>query len=262
MTSWYSRADEPRLIAPNRANQSVTRMMIMDMDRRRYNSVELVRPDGPDRFRNLNSHGSGLVWAGQYLYSSTRSTLWMYNADDIMEIDGRFVLPAVTGWTVEGRGGLSSISLDRSSSPARMRAINYSRAGAAHIQSFELDPNGRLAANDQRAQGGLVLRNSFGENRRVVGSVDSLTIPGSSFQGVATVGRYGLANSSALRFNGLGPVDATVVLKDGEVIDRFRMPRGNVESIYLNERRGTYVSMTELGSQFLFELPLDGLIAG
>ena len=262
LTSWYSGVNEPGLVAPNRLDQSVTRLVIMDLDRRRYTSVELVRPDGPDRLRNLNSHGSGLVWAGQYLYSSSRSSLWMYNADDILEIGGRFVLPAVAAWSVDGLGGLSSISLDRSTNPARMTAINYSKAGEAHIQSFALEPSGLLARHDRRTRRSLSLVNSFGENRRVVHSVDSLTIPGSSFQGVATVGPYGLANSSALRFDGLGPVDATVVLEDGEVIGRFRMPRGNVESIYIDETRGRYVSITELGSQFLFALPLNQLTAG
>jgi hypothetical protein len=37
------------------------------------------------------------------------------------------------------------------------------------------------------------------------------------------------------------------------------MPRGNVESIYIDYRRGRYFSITELGSQFLFQLPLKEL---
>jgi hypothetical protein len=55
----------------------------------------------------------------------------MYNADDILEIDGHFVLPAIARWDVEGHGGLSSISLDRSTIPNRLTGINYSKRGEA-----------------------------------------------------------------------------------------------------------------------------------
>ena len=37
------------------------------------------------------------------------------------------------------------------------------------------------------------------------------------------------------------------------------MPHGNGQSIYIDYRRATYVSITERGSQFLFELPLKRL---
>ena len=149
LTSWYSQAREPGLFAANRSGESVTRLVVMDMDQRRYNNVELVRPDGRGRLRNLDSHGSGLVWAGQYLYSSSHSVLWMYNADDILEINGRFVLPAVARWTVHGSGGLSSISIDRSVTPNQLKGINYTKNGQAYIQSFDLAENGMLAQNSR-----------------------------------------------------------------------------------------------------------------
>ena len=50
------------------------------------------------------------------------------------------------------------------------------------------------------------------------------------------------------------------MFRNGKVIDRFRMPRGNGESIYIDYRRGIYTSITEGGSQFMFALPLDHLI--
>lgn len=263
LTSWYSRAREPGLVAPNGPNQVATRLVIMDLDQRRYHSIELVRPDGRGKFRNLNSHGSGLVWAGQYLYSSTRSTLWMYNADDIVEIDGRFVLPAVARWSVHGQGGLSSISLDRSVSPNQLTGINYTRYGQAYVQRFDLAKDGLLAPRDARAEGDLVVRNEFGEPGRVVRSVSSRAIPGTSYQGVGAIGRYTLANSSGLRTPRSHPdrVDATAVLKGGDVIAQFQMPHGNGQSVYIDYQRRRYVSITERGSQFIFAIPLEQLTA-
>ena len=259
LTSWYSGTAEPGLFAPNRAGESATQLVVMDMDQRRYNTIELVRPGGGGTFENLNSHGSGLVWAGQYLYSSSRTQLWMYNADDILDIDGRFVLPAVARWDVSGDGGLSSISLDQSTVPSRLVGINYTKAGQAHLQSFDLAaPDGLLADTGRRSRQSLVLTNRLGNQARVVHSSRSLIIPGSSFQGVGRFGLYSFANSSALRLGG-GPVDATVVLKDEQIVERFRMPYGNVQSVYIDYVRGTYVSVTERGSQFLFQLPLDQL---
>ena len=259
LTSWYSRAEEPGLFAPRRGGGSVTRLVVMDMDQRRYNTVELVRPDGSRTLRSLNSHGSGLVWAGQYIYSSSHSELFMFNADDILNIDGRFVLPAVARWTVSGHGGLSSISLDRSTTPDRLRSINYTKSGRAYMQSFELSGDGSLAANSRSTGEDLVLTNRFGQPGPAVHSVSSVVVPGGSFQGVAGAGAFGFANSSSLRINGRKGVDAVAVLKGGKVVDRFRMPHGNGQSIYIDYRRGTYVSLTERNSQFLFQMPLKSL---
>jgi hypothetical protein len=38
------------------------------------------------------------------------------------------------------------------------------------------------------------------------------------------------------------------------------MPGGNGESVLIDYRRGTYYSMVEHGSQFLFAIPLEQLI--
>ena len=97
--------------------------------------------------------------------------------------------------------------------------------------------------------------------RRVVHSVSSLLIPGTSYQGVGSAGAYSFANSSSLRTSrSARKVDATAVFRNGKVIERFRMPRGNGESIYIDYRRGIYTSITEHGSQFMFALPLEHLI--
>lgn len=261
LTSWYSRAREPGLFAANHSGGSVTRLVVMDLDQGRYNEVELVRPAGHGRLRSLDSHGSGLVWAGQYLYSSSKSVLWMYNADDILKINGHYVLPAVARWTVHGRGGLSSISIDRSVTPNQLKGINYTKNGQAYIQSFNLAENGLLAANNSRTAHDMYLRSRFGDQGRVVHSVRSLLIPGANYQGVASAGAYSFANSSALRTGrSARKVDATAVLRNGKVIGRFQMPRGNGESIYIDYRRGVYRSITEAGSQFMYALPLDHLI--
>ena len=185
----------------------------------------------------------------------------MYNADDIIKIGSRYVLPAIARWNVSGQGGLSSISIDRSAIPNRLTGINYTPSGQAYVQSFALDADGGLADSSTRAQHPLVLKNSFGDRGRTIHSFSSLTIPGTNFQGVATVGEYGLANSSALTLSSARrSVDAMVVFKNGKVLQRFQMPRGNVESIYIDYQRDVLISVTEAGSQFLFQLPLGHLL--
>ena len=261
LTSWYSRAREPGLFAPNRAGESVTRLVVMDMGKRRYNRVELVRPAGRRKFRNMDSHGSGLVWAGQYIYLSSKSVLFMFNADDILKIRGRYVLPAVARWTVHGHGGLSSMSIDRSMARDRLRGINYTKNGQTYVQTFTLAKSGLLARSRGRTPHDMALRNRWGQRGRVVRSVSSLRIPGTSYQGVGSTGRYSFANSSALRSRtGNKKVDSTAVFKDGRKIAKFRMPRRNVQSVYIDYKRGTYASITEIGSQFLFTMPLKRII--
>ncbi len=251
LTSWY-----------NAAGPSATQLVVMDLDQGVYNTIQLVRPGASGKLHALNSHGSGLVWAGQYLYSSSHSELWMYNADDILKVDGHYVLPAVARWRASGVGGLSSLSLDQTTVPTRLVGIDYSKAGHATLQSFDLAaPDGRLTGNASQSGQALTLTNTLGEDGRLVHSNSSQTIPGSSFQGIARYGPYTFANSSALHVGGRA-VDAAVVMRDGQVQDRFRMPWGNGQSIYLDYLRGTYVSVTEAGSQFMFSLPLNQLMGG
>jgi hypothetical protein len=55
-------------------------------------------------------------------------------------------------------------------------------------------------------------------------------------------------------------VDSTAVFKGGRKIAKFQMPRRNIESIYIDYRRGTFASITESGSQFLFSMPMGRII--
>ena len=75
----------------------------------------------------------------------------MYNADDLLEIDGQFVLPAVARWSVKGDGGLSSIGIDRSARPATLTGINYSQTGPAWAHTFALGPDGRVQSGTRAA---------------------------------------------------------------------------------------------------------------
>lgn len=261
LTTWYSRKKEKGLFAGNHSGESVTRLVVMDVDRGRYNIVELVKPSGRHKLRNLNSHGSGLAWAGQYLYSSTLSSLWMYNADDLLKIDGHYVLPAVSRWAVGKGGGLSSISIARTSGQDQLKTINYTRSGTTYVHGFGLDRHG-LITSGEKLPGRLELRNRFGEHRRVVRSAGTSVVPGDHYQGIGRLKPYTFVNSSALRLGGPTSrhVDAMVVLRDGEVIKRFQMPEGNVESVYIDYGRGTYTSLTEHGSRFLFTMPLSHLV--
>ena len=145
VVSSYSSATEKGLLFPHRPGETdTTRLTVIDLDRGVYNQVELVRPDGVDAFTALDSHGSGFVWVGQYMYSSSLGSLWMYNADDLMEINGRYVLPAVARWGVKGVGGFSSIGIDRTTKPTTLTAINYTQTGTAWSQSFDLDAAGQV----------------------------------------------------------------------------------------------------------------------
>ena len=64
----------------------------------------------------------------------------MYNADDILKIDGRYVLPAVARWRSLVSAACRASPWIRRPFPARLVGINYSKAGQATIQSFDLRP--------------------------------------------------------------------------------------------------------------------------
>lgn len=262
LTSWYSRRAVPGLFAANRVGESVTRLVVIDLDQRRYNTVELVKPVGPDGLKNLNSHGSGLAWTGQYLYSSSHAKLWMYNVDDLLQISGRYVLPAVTRWTASGAGGFSSMSLDRTSSPGELKTINYSSTEHAYVHSFALADSGLLQGNDVPTAHDLMILNRYGEPGRVVHSSRAMTLKGWHYQGVGVTGRYTFANSSRMRTprSGSRKVDATAVLQDDQLLGYVQMPAGNGESVYLDGLRQRYWSLVEDGGQFLFAIPVHQLI--
>lgn len=261
LVSSYSTVPEKGLRFPHTPGTTeATRLTAIDLGRGRYNQVELVKPVGSSELVALDSHGSGLVWAGQYLYSSSRGSLWMYNADDLMEIDGRYVLPAVAHWSVKGAGGLSSIGIDRSTSPTSLIGINYTERGTGWAQTFELDADGRPRPGATEAEHELTLVSSFGPGPAVVRSTRSTVVPGTNFQGIGTSGPYRFVNSSSLLLDGRRHGDNVVILKKNKIIGRFAMPRENIESLYLDHRRSRYVTVTEHGRQFLFWLPTDHLI--
>jgi hypothetical protein len=260
VSSYSSKPEKGLRFAHQPGRTDATRLTVIDLDRRLVNQVELVRPVGADGLAALDSHGSGLAWAGQYLYSSSRGSLWMYNVDDLMLIDGRYVLPAVGSWGVEGRGGLSSISVDRSTSPAGLLAVNYSQTGTAWAHSFPLGPDGRVRSGKTTGRHELALVSRFGPGPASVRSSRSAVVPGTNFQGIGAAGAYRLVNSSSLMLDGRRYGDNVVVLKKNQTIARFTMPEENLESVYVDYRRKRYVTVTEHGRQFLFWLPLDHLI--
>ena len=261
VVSSYSSVEETGLLFPHRPGRTAaTRLTVLDLDRGRYNQVELVKPLGANGLTGLDSHGSGFVWVGQYMYSSSRSTLWMYNADDLMEIDGRYVLPAVARWSVKGDGGLSSIGIDRSTSPTTLTGINYSQNGTAWSHSFQLDRDGRVQHGATEAEHELNLLATFGPGPTSVRSTRSAVVPGTNFQGIGTSGPYRFVNSSSLKVGERRRGDTVVIVKKKKVVARLAMPNVNIESVYVDFRRSSYVTVAEHDRQFLFWLPLDHLI--
>ena len=261
MVSSYSVAAQPKLRFPNSPGRTeATRLTVIDLDRSRYNTVELVKPSGDDSLVALGSHGSGLAWVGQYLYSSSRTALWMYNADDLMEIDGHFVLPAVARWSVAGQGGLSSLGLDRAKRRTSLISITYSETGTAWTHTFPLDASGQLRQSKRRAVDELSLTSSFGPGPSPIYSTASSVVPGTNYQGIGAIGRHRIANSSSLMLDSRRHGDNVVILRKGAMLARFSMPKENLESLYIDLRRRRYVTITEHGEQFLFWLPVDHLL--
>lgn len=261
LVSSYSAVAEKGLLFPHQPGKTeTTRLTVIDLDHRRYNTVELVRPTGAGAFTTLDSHGSGLAWVGQYLYSSSRGSLWLYNVDDLLMINGRYVLPAVARWKVQGIGGLSSLGVDRSTSRARLTGINYNETGSAWSQSFALDATGLVRQPAGRAEQELNLIRAYGRVQAAVRSATSAPVPGTNYQGIGTAGRYRILNSSSLMLDGRRHGDNVVILNKNTMIARFSMPSENIESLYLDPSRSRYVTITEHGRQFLFWLPLDHLI--
>lgn len=261
LVSSYSSAPQQGLRFPNRPGTDTTRLTVIDLGRARYATIELVKPVGTDGFTALDSHGSGFAWVGQYLYSSSRTALWMYNADDLMRIDGRYVLPAVARWSVRGAGGgLSSLGVDRAAGTATLTSVNYTETGTAWTQSLPLDETGRLRPSSTPAANDLVLTRTFGPGPATVRSRRPTPVPGTNFQGVGAASGYRFLNSSSLMLDGRRHGDNLVIMKKNQAIARFAMPRENVESLYVDYHRRRYVTVTEHGRQFLFWLPLDHLI--
>ena len=262
VVSSYSVAEQPKLRFPNVPGRTeATRLTVIDLDRSRYNTVELVKPSGEDSLAALGSHGSGMAWVGQYLYSSSRTALWMYNVDDLMTIDGHYVLPAVARWGVAGRGGLSSLGLDRTGNRTSLISITYSETGTAWSHTFPLDASGQLRQSKTRAADELRLASTFGPGPSPVYSTASSIVPGTNYQGIGAIGRHRIANSSSLMLDGRRHGDNVVILeKKTQMVARFSMPKENIESLYLDPRRRRYVTITEHGKQFLFWLPVDHLL--
>ena len=261
LVSSYSGVAEKGLLFPHQPGRTeTTRLTVIDLDLRRYNTVELIRPTAAGGFTALDSHGSGLAWVGQYLYSSSRGSLWLYNVDDLMTIKGRYVLPAVARWKVQGTGGLSSLTVDRSVTRPRLTGINYSETGTAWTQSFALDTTGLVRPPSRNAKHELTLSRAYGPVAASVRSASSSVVPGTNYQGVGTAGRYRIVNSSSLMLDGRRHGDNMVILRKDTMIARFSMPSENIESLYVDPRRNRYLTITEHGRQFLFWLPLDHLI--
>ncbi len=259
--SSYSREEEKGLLFANKPGTTdATRLTVIDLDRRVYNQVELVRLVGADGFSALDSHGSGVVWVGQYLYSSSLRHLWMYNADDLMEIDGHFVLPAVAHWRARGTGGFSSISVDPTTNPRTLTSINFTQTQTSWSQTFQLDRGGLLRTEGTAADRPLSLVGRYGPSPAGVRSARSRVVVGSNFQGIASYGPYALINSSSLKLDGRRYGDNLVVTRRGRPVGRFSMPKENLESVYVDHRRRRYVTVTEYGRQFLFWFPVDHVI--
>lgn len=266
IVSSYSAKPQRGLLFPHQPGKTeTTRLTVIDLDQRRYNTVELVRPTGAGTLTALDSHGSGMVWVGQYLYSSSRGSLWLYNADDLLRINGRYVLPAVARWSVSGTGGLSSLGVDRTTRTTRLVGITYSETGTAWSHTLELDRSGLLRPVRKPAVRQLRLTRDFGPGPGSVLSGTSSVLPGTNYQGIGTVRgddgrRYRIANSSSLMLAGRRHGDNVVIMRKDTMIARFAMPKENIESLYLDPRRERYVTITEHGRQFLFWLPTGHLI--
>lgn len=155
LTTWYSKDGEG------------ARLSVIDLERRRYEHVLLVRPTleaGVAGFVPLTVHAGGVVWHGEHIHvAATGKGFVTCRADDLMRVPAgsdratfghRYVLPvrfAHRGASDEGvdRLRFSFLTLDRSSEPPALLVGEYgSSTQTRRLARFPLDAGTRLPAVD------------------------------------------------------------------------------------------------------------------
>jgi hypothetical protein len=175
--TWY---DAKGLDGTNRGSR-ITFVNYDDPDKPEYRHVLLVVPDRKGSFHAAESHAGGVAWVGYRLYVADTDAIRLFDLHNIWRTipdrshkrigmvggkayaaDYRYAIPQVGYYTPQPDPTqlplrISSISLDRSSSPNSLITAEYKedrdgvhspKPANARIVRWNLDGNGKLAASD------------------------------------------------------------------------------------------------------------------
>lgn len=199
-----------------------SRLSLLDLDTRRYQHVDLVRvvtgEAGP-AVAPLRVHAGGLVWHGPWWHvAATAAGLWTCHVDDVLEVEGRLLLPVRQAWAGVTEDGAepfrwSFIGLSRSDGAPGLVAGEYARGRRTRrLVRLPLDPVSRLPGT---GEDGLARASHAGEG--VAGMQGAVEVGGAwhctTSHGRAALGSLWSGDPGALRRSRLatpiGPEDLT-----------------------------------------------------
>ncbi len=128
------------------AEDGGVRVSLLDLARRRYGHVVLVRPTESGH-RPLAVHAGGLAWHGDRLYvAATRAGLWVCDTDDVVRSAGDHLLPVRYRLAPEADdpGGpvrFSFVGVDDATDPPSLVAGEYGR-GSQTLRMVEVPVDG------------------------------------------------------------------------------------------------------------------------
>jgi hypothetical protein len=98
--SWWPQGISPspgpeRVLAVSwYATAGGSRLSLLDLDRRRYRHVTLVRPDADGDHAPLRIHAGGIAWRGPWVHlAATRGGFWSCHVDDVVRGPEGYLLP-------------------------------------------------------------------------------------------------------------------------------------------------------------------------
>ena len=99
-TAWWPQGISPspgpeRVLAVSwYATHGGSRLSLLDLDRRRYRHVTLVRPDADGDHTPLQIHAGGIAWHGPWIHlAATRGGFWSCHVDDVVRGPDGYLLP-------------------------------------------------------------------------------------------------------------------------------------------------------------------------
>jgi hypothetical protein len=136
--------DSPVLVAVSWYHKGGgSRVSVLDLDRRRYRHVELVRADEDGDHQPLAVHAGGLAWHGPWLHvAATRSGFWTCHVDDVVRTRDGYVWPArFAHRPVDGDLRFSFLSVDVTTTPHELVVGEYGSASQTRrVAVFPIDP--------------------------------------------------------------------------------------------------------------------------
>lgn len=250
------RAVDRNIVLVSSYSGSNTHLEVIDTDKKISTDVVLLkRKNGTGRIGKLASHGSGVAMAGDYIYSSSHGELFAYKANGFIKYGKGFGLPAVARASVSGQGGFSSLHVDVTRTPNQLVGINYTTGGGTYVQRFDLAKNGMLAARG--GNGSLAINSSYGFPAKQIRSTSTMRMPGTRYQGVASVTIAGQQFTLGTQSGH----DLTVMRGKTKMGSVGLAENGVSESLYYDPAQRKLWHVNEHGRQFLYSFSLGQIIA-